>query len=188
MIFQFLAIGIVLANVLTETTACNGPDEKPIDKSTIKWPSCENQMSSTLCRCAGTGAYYGKFANGDGEREETCCCHDGCCWNNCRTQIPPEGKCVQYFDSATWTWDYKNKFWVLTDGPKQSLIPKKPSSGCPSGTHSYYGTCCCEDACCWNNCRSADPNNHGNCLKGTDAIWVRNSAKGIWVAQIESKA
>ena len=184
MTFSLLFLACSLAILVTESYAC----KQAIDKSLIKWPSCENKKSSTLCRCVGTGAYYGKFPNGDKKDEETCCCGDACCWNNCRWQIPPEGKCVSYFDSATWNWDPKHKFWVLTDGPKQSLIPKKPSSGCPSGTHSYYGTCCCEDGCCWNNCRSADPNNHGNCLKGTDAIWVRNSAKGIWVAQIESKA
>ena len=33
------------------------------------------------------------------------------------------------------------------------------------------------------NCGSADPNNHGDCLKGTDAIWIQNCAKGGWKAQ-----
>jgi len=120
-----------------------------------------------------------------GEHGTTCCCYDGCCWDNCRTQIPPEGKCLASFETATWTYDYKNKFWVLLKGPKKSLVPQKPASGCPSGTHAYGGTCCCEDGCCWDKCGSVDPNNHGDCLKGTGAIWVRNNAAGGWRAQVQ---
>ena len=72
-------------------------------------------------------------------------------------------------------------------GPKKSLVPKKPASGCPTGTHPYSGTCCCEDGCCWDKCTAADPNNHGDCLKGTGAKWVRNDAAGAWRAQVISK-
>ena len=178
MAFKLAYLSLFLAFFVATTLSCN---TSRVDRSKIIKPRVGGP-------CSPIGAYTGTFPNMDGKNEYTCCCGHGCCYNNCKWQIPPEGKCVSYFDSATWNWDPKHEFWVLTDGPKDSLIPKKPSSGCPSGTHSYYGTCCCEDGCCWNNCRSADPNNHGNCLKGTDAIWVRNSAKGIWVAQIESKA
>ena len=64
------------------------------------------------------------------------------------------------------------------------LVPKKPVSGCPQGTNAYGHTCCCRNGCCWDNCRSVDPNTYGDCLKGTGAIWARDSVAGKWRAQI----
>jgi len=124
-----------------------------------------------------------------GEHGKTCCCADGCCWDNCRLDEAPEGKCVdvsvngEY--STTWTYDGGNKFWVLLAGPKSKLIPKKPASGCPDGTFSHWSTalkdqtCCYDDGCCWDKC-----NTNSHKLKGMKAEWVRNSAKAFWVAQL----
>merc|ERR1711890_15507 len=61
----------------------------------------------------------------------TCCCSDYCCWDNCRRDHAPEGKCVDVSvngeRSTTWTYDGGKKFWVLLEGPKFSLVPKKPA-------------------------------------------------------------
>ena len=69
-------------------------------------------------------------------------------------------------------------------GISWDLVPKKPASGCPQGTNAYGDTCCCGNGCCWDSCRSADPNTHGDCLKGTGAIWARDDVAGNWKAQI----
>ena len=64
------------------------------------------------------------------------------------------------------------------------LVPKKPASGCPQNSFAYGPTCCCENGCCWDSCSSEDPNNHIDCLKGTGAIWARDSIAETWKAQI----
>ena len=58
---------------------------------------------------AGTHGY-------NGEHGKTCCCYDRCCWDKCRSQIPPEGKCLSSFNSAQWKYDYTKQYWVLTAG------------------------------------------------------------------------
>ena len=169
-----------LAFFVATTLSCN---TSRVDRSKIIKPRVGGP-------CPPIGAYTGTFPNMDGKNEYTCCCGDGCCYNNCKWQIPPEGKCVRwdnYPASTTWKWDSKYKTWALIEGPKESLVPKKPKSGCPSSAPiAQRNTCCCAESCCWDACNWADPNNAGRCLKGQDAIWVRNSAQGIWIAQIKA--
>jgi len=122
----------------------------------------------------------------------TCCCSDYCCWDNCRRETAPEGKCVDVTvngeRSTTWTYDGGKKFWVLVAGPKLSLVPRKPASGCPAGTYTHYSTglrqhtCCYSEGVCWDK-----SSNNDHSLKGIGAEWVRNSAKRFWMAQMTNE-
>ena len=68
------------------------------------------------------------------------------------------------------------------------LIPQKPVDGCPGGTSikflwadDFY-TCRCEDHCSWDKCCLHKP--PGECLSGTESIWLWDSQKFYWVAQV----
>ena len=63
------------------------------------------------------------------------------------------------------------------------LIPKPPTSGCPSGTFNSLNTCYCEDHCSWKTCRLSIPPQ--KCLSNIigEAVWAWNSQKNAWVAQ-----
>ena len=63
------------------------------------------------------------------------------------------------------------------------MIPKRPASGCPSGTFNSLITCYCEDHCSWEVCRLLYPPH--DCLSGIDgeASWSWDSVMDAWVAQ-----
>ena len=65
-----------------------------------------------------------------------------------------------------------------------NLIPDTHGDACPQGLQKLKGSdkCCCESKCCWNNCRLDPP--PANCLDGLDAVWVNDTVKGYYVAQI----
>ena len=79
-----------------------------------------------------------------------------------------------------------SKMLNLFPVPETWKIPQMPATGCPAGTHQHFGTCCCKHGCCWSWCVADDPNNLGDCLKGTGAKWVRNNATGGWMAQVRT--
>ena len=66
---------------------------------------------------------------------------------------------------------------------KVEIIPKRPASGCPSGTFDSMNTCFCEDHCSWEACRLINPPH--NCLTRIDgeAIWFWDAVNDAWVAQ-----
>ena len=77
-----------------------------------------------------------------------------------------------------------NIFLDVTDA---SLIPVKPGNGCPNGTHAIdksENRCCCEETCCWNNCRLENPPQ--SCVEDVNAVWVNDTELGYWVAQIQT--
>ena len=61
------------------------------------------------------------------------------------------------------------------------MIPKRPDSGCPSGTYDGMDTCFCEDHCSWNKCRLAKPPN--KCLENTVFEWKWNLVENHWTAK-----
>ena len=74
-------------------------------------------------------------------------------------------------------------FLFLEAIPNPSLIPVKPSGGCPSGTTDWNGVmCCCGNSCCWDVCRWDYPPE--NCLSGLEnAVWMKDSSKQRYTAQ-----
>merc|ERR1712018_284089 len=170
---KFRCLVVALAAFVVGTNACNA-----------NGPRFDGDISKILGpRCSSKTCPSGSYKYHHGENGPTCCCYDGCCFDRCLTQIPPEGKCLAGTKSSRWIYDYKNKYWVLLKGPQEWKVPKPPATGCPSSTHYWSphhntrGTCCCDHGCCWDHCGAADPNNYGDCLKGTGAEWVRNNAK-----------
>ena len=68
-----------------------------------------------------------------------------------------------------------------------SLIPTKPEDGCPNGTHELQKDkekCCCEELCCWNNCRLDNP--PMSCVDEVNAVWINDTELGYWVAQAQT--
>ena len=67
-----------------------------------------------------------------------------------------------------------------------TLIPNRGEKGCPSGLQELLNSekCCCESQCCWNNCQLNNPPT--SCLAEVDSIWVNDTTKGAWVAQVRT--
>ena len=72
---------------------------------------------------------------------------------------------------------------AIVESFKAEMIPKRPASGCPSGTFNSMRTCFCEDHCSWEICRLITPPH--NCLSRIDgeAIWSWDALNDAWVAQ-----
>ena len=72
---------------------------------------------------------------------------------------------------------------AIEETVKEEMIPKRPASGCPSGTFDSLNTCICEDHCSWDACRLINPPQ--KCLSRIygDAIWNWDGVKHAWVAQ-----
>ena len=68
---------------------------------------------------------------------------------------------------------------MLTGPIYQTLIPSRPSTGCPSGTIDGMTTCFCEDHCSWNVCRMSDPPIFCPSVES----WKWNPLGRYWVAQ-----
>ena len=62
------------------------------------------------------------------------------------------------------------------------LVGQKDVDGnCPSPTHKYGDHCCCENGCCWGNCRKDNPPQ--SCLTGVPGSkWIKDNEKGYYVA------
>ena len=85
-------------------------------------------------------------------------------------------------------------FYLKDSASYEKLVPRLQVSGtCPEGASSYvrllegstYNTitaCYCEDHCGWEKCRLYEPPNE--CLIDRDSIWVWDSQKNYWVAQV----
>ena len=74
-------------------------------------------------------------------------------------------------------------FAVIENAVREEMIPKRPNSGCPSGTFDGLDTCFCEDHCSWSICRLTNPPE--NCLSRGHGkkIWAWDNIKESWVAQ-----
>ena len=72
---------------------------------------------------------------------------------------------------------------TIEETVKEEIIPKRPASGCPSGTFDSLKTCFCEDHCSWETCRLINPPQ--DCLSRIDgeAIWNWDGVEHAWVAQ-----
>ena len=71
--------------------------------------------------------------------------------------------------------------------PKSCLVetyldgPKDVGFSCPSPTYPYNDHCCCENGCCWKDCKKKTPPQ--SCLNGVpNSQWVKNPKKDNWIA------
>ena len=52
---------------------------------------------------------------------------------------------------------HRRNFIIVEPNANKSLVPIRPSEGCPEGTIDGITTCFCEDYCSWNICRLKHP-------------------------------
>ena len=128
-----------------------------------------------------------------------CCCSQDCCWSKCTLDNPPDN-CLKGVIKGHWMFDEEKgyftavKYWNgsifdCNDKIKPMecvvqtfLVGQKDVGGnCPSPTHKYNDQCCCENGCCWGNCRKDNPPQ--SCLDGVpDSRWIKDNEKGYYVA------
>ena len=98
-----------------------------------------------------------------------------------------------YFINVYWQYFYFNLSGFVSDS---ALIPRKPKDkDCREGTPPYLDDqdltngdyiyrCYCEEHCVWAKCRLVEAPDE--CLIGTNSIWMWDSQKQYWVAQVSN--